>query len=298
MTASDVKAYINDLECLPTIPVVGQKITALSNKEDAAANELADLIGHDPALAALVIRGANLKTLGHPGQVRDIRQAILFLGVERIMTMSSCMNCLINAPATHATSDLKNLWIHFYDVALIASILSEYVSITSSDECFLSGLLHDMGRIIFYKMDLDRFNQIITTDDMLEQEEAIFGCTHAEAGAWFAEKSGLPPEIVTAARYHHHPALSREFKDVISIVSLAEALSRTFCPRIEDDGIWSNEHDAILLELGLDDFELDSIRGKLALAREGINGFFSKDTSRILRQTRAAFPGKANPLPS
>jgi putative nucleotidyltransferase with HDIG domain len=287
MIASDVKSFISDLESLSTIPAVAGKITALAKNENAATNDLAQLIGHDPALAELVIRGSNLSALGHSGQIRDIRQAILFLGVGRIKNMALGLK-VMDIPPTHPSFNVKNLWIHCYDVALIASILSEYVSITSDDECFLSGLLHDMGRIIFYKMDYRQFNRIVTTDDMLEQEQAIFGCTHAEAGAWFAEKSGLPSEIIAVARYHHHPSRAQEFRDTVSIVSLAEALSRSFDPRIEDDGLWKEEHDAILLELGINRFELSSVRSRLALAREGVNGYFKERMNAPLLSVKAA----------
>jgi putative nucleotidyltransferase with HDIG domain len=273
MTASDVKSYIHGLENLPTIPAVMGKIRALSNNGNATVNDLVQLIGHDPALAQQIIRAANSRALGHPGQIRDIRQAILFLGLERIKTMALGLEVMETLPA-HPSFDLNNLWIHCCDVALIGAVLSEYVSITSADECFLAALLHDMGRVIFYKMDDRQFNRIVTTEDMLEQEQDIFGCNHGEAGAWFAEKSGLPSEIVAAARYHHHPSLAEEFKDLVSIVSMAEALSRTFDPRIEDDGIWMDEHDAILLELGIDNLELSTVSAKLALARKGVDDFF------------------------
>ncbi len=52
---------------------------------------------------------------------------------------------------------------------MIASVISDHVNMTSPPECFLSGLLHDIGRIIFYKMDHNLFFKIPTTDDMLER---------------------------------------------------------------------------------------------------------------------------------
>jgi putative nucleotidyltransferase with HDIG domain len=273
MTATEVKTYINTLEGLSTIPFLAEKIKALNEKEAPAMKDLELLIGHDPALAEQVIRVANSSGMGHSGQVRDIRQAILFLGLERIKSIAATTPVLSNPPASQ-TFDLNNLWIHCHEVAFIASVLSDYISITSAEECFLAGLLHDMGRIIFCSLDKTQFYRILTTDDMLDRERELFGCTHAEAGAWFAEKAGLPPEIVAVARHHHQPSLAGEFKDIVSLVSLAEGLGRMLDPRIEEDGLWTREHDAILLELGIESQTLSSVGGKVALTRKETEQFF------------------------
>jgi HD-like signal output (HDOD) protein len=103
----------------------------------------------------------------------------------------------------------------------------------------------------------------------------IFGCTHAEAGAWFAEETGLPLEIILTTRYHHSPSQTKEFRDSVSIVSLAEALSRMISPRIEDDGLWTKEHDATLLELGIHDNQLAAVGRNLYGSKLEVERFFN-----------------------
>ena len=274
MSTSDAKEYIKNIEGLSTIPALVGKILSIVQKQDCSLEDLNNLIDHDQAMAERVIRAANSAFFGRSGQVRDIRQAIMFLGFERIKSIAVGMNVMTIFPH-HNAFNLKNLWIHSYEVALIASVISDFVSMTSPPECFLSGLLHDVGRIIFYKMDHDEFFKIPTTDEMLEKETELFGCTHAEAGAWFAETAALPPEIISTTRYHHRPSNAKEFRDSVSIVSLAEAMSRIYSPRIEDDGVWSLEHDALLLELGIESKELAVIGEKLYGARKEAETFFA-----------------------
>jgi putative nucleotidyltransferase with HDIG domain len=141
-------------------------------------------------------------------------------------------------------------------------------------EVFLCGLLHDIGRVILYRKDNDKFFEIGTSDDMFDKEIEMFGCTHAEAGAWYAEYAGMPEDIVLSIRHHHQPSKARGNKLGVSIVSIAEALSRRFSPKIEDDGIWTEEHDAILLELSLDEDELLPIGEKLGGLKREIEKFF------------------------
>jgi putative nucleotidyltransferase with HDIG domain len=251
--------------------------------ENATAKDLQEVISHDPALAERVLQVANSALLGHSGQFRDIRQAILFLGFDRIKAIAVGMNVLDLLPHHHAF-DFINLWIHCYEVAFIASEVSDLVTMTSPEECFLAGLLHDLGRILFCKIDQERFFRIGSTDEMFEKERKLFGCTHAEAGAWLAEAAGLPQEIVSVVQFHHRPSLAREYRDSVSIVSLSEALSRMFDPRLEDDGLWTQEHDALLLELGIDPGALTFVGKRLVLARKEAEAFFnppSVDTPNI-----------------
>lgn len=274
MNSSEVKGFIKNIEGLSTLPVMAGKILSLVQKQDCSLGELNGIVAHDQAMAERVIRAANSALFGHCGQVRDIRQAIMFLGFERIKSIAAAMSVMTIFPH-HQTFNIKNLWIHGYEVALIASVISAFVSMISPPECFLSGLLHDIGRIIFYKMDHDKFYKIPTTDEMLETEKDFFGCTHAEAGAWFAEEVGLPVEIILTIKDHHSPSQAREFRDSISIIALSEAMSRMYSPRIEDDGLWSLEHDALLLELGIESKELTVIGEKLFGARKEAENFFS-----------------------
>ncbi len=280
MTAAEVKSYVINLEGLSTLPVLSGKILSLVKDEKATANDLQEIISHDPALAERVIHAANSALLNHSGQLRDIRQAILLLGSDKIKTIAVGMTVLDLIPHRHSF-DLGNLWIHCYEVALIASEVSDYVTMTSPEECFLAGLLHDIGRILFCKIDQERFFQVVTTDGMLEKEQELFGCTHAEAGAWWAEAAGLPQEIIAVAGFHHHPSQAKAFRDSVSIVSLSEALSRMFDPRIEDDGLWTEEHNAILLELGLDNSQLTVIGQKSVLSRKETERFFNSETVQL-----------------
>jgi HD-like signal output (HDOD) protein len=274
MHASDVKNFIKSLDGLPTIPVLIGKILSICKNEDSSLEDLGRLIDHDQALAERVIRAANSAVFGYSGRVRDIRQAIMFLGFTRIKSIAMGMNVMEVFPPRNSFN-LKNLWIHSYEVALIASVLSDSVSMTTPRECFLSGLLHDIGRIIFYAIDHKQFSKIITTDGMLEKEREFFGCTHAEAGAWFAEEACLPLEIILTTRYHHSPSQTPEFRDSVSIISLAEALSRMVSPRIEDDGLWTKEHDATLLELGIDESELAVVGRNLYGSKLEVEKFFN-----------------------
>jgi HD-like signal output (HDOD) protein len=271
--SAEVKGFIKGLTELPTIPLLLGRIVSVVQDEDSSTRDLYKLISHDQALAEKVLRVANSAFFGHSGEIKDIGQAIMFLGFNKIKSIAIGMSVMDVFPA-HSAFDIKNLWVHGYEVALFAEALSEITPITSPRECFLAGLLHDIGRIIFHKMNFKDFLEIESSDDRLEKEKELFGCTHPEAGAWFAFESGLPPEIISAIQFHHKSSHSTLYKDSVSIVSLAEALCNRFSPKRENDSIWKAEHDVLLFEYSLTDDDIFSVGEKFCAAKPEIEQFF------------------------
>jgi len=273
MESTDVKRFIKGINGLSTIPALLGKIVSITQDERSSARDLHDLIAHDIALAASVLRVANSAFFGHSGEVKDIRQAMMFLGFNRIKSIAIGMTVMDEFTADNSL-DIKNLWIHGYEIALFAEAFSKGITMTSPEECFLAGLLHDIGRIIFCTMNPKAFVEIESVDDKLEKEKELFGCTHPEAGSWFAIESKLPPEIVSVIQFHHRPSNTTAYKDLVSVVSLAEALCSSFSPKRANDGKWGPEHDVLYLEYSLTDDTVFSVAERFSAAKIEIEHFF------------------------
>jgi HD-like signal output (HDOD) protein len=270
----EIRDFVNGIYRSRTIPSLLTKILAVVRDDNSSPQDLFRLISHDQILAERVIRVANSAIFGHSGKVRGLQHAVMFLGYERIRSIAMAMGVMDVFPGKNS-NDIQNLWVHGYEVAYISAVISDTIAMATPDESFLSGLLHDIGRLIFFEKDRDRYHRIGTGDDMLEKELELFGCTHPEAGGWYAENAGIPDEIVHAIRHHHHPAAADGNRLGVSVVAIAEGFARTLRPRLIDDGIWTPEHDAILLELSIGEETRQAIRHKLHGLEYDIRTFFS-----------------------
>ena len=274
-TEADVRRYIKGLHDLSTIPVLLGKILRTVQDENSSTEELHKLITFDQALAQRVLRMANSAAFGRSGQIRDLEQAILFLGFDRIRSIAIGMTVMNVIPAKGSFA-MENLWIHSYEVGFLASALTDLVPLTIPGECFLAGLLHDVGRVVFCGMDPLKFQTISPGSDLLDCERMLYGCTHADAGAWFVEEMGMPKDLAAITRFHHQPTLAKDQKDTTAVVALAEALCGRFSDRKEGDSIWTGEHDALLARHAITEEDIAMTGEKLVQARPDIEQVFAR----------------------
>ncbi|MGZ8920161.1 MAG: HDOD domain-containing protein, partial [Limisphaerales bacterium] len=79
------------------------------------------------------------------------------------------------------------------------------------DECFLAGLLHDIGELLLMANLPQEYEQVLTQARAKEipswqAELDHFGASHAELGAELMAIWNLPSTVVEALALHHHPS--------------------------------------------------------------------------------------------
>ncbi|MDY6967930.1 MAG: HDOD domain-containing protein, partial [Spirochaetota bacterium] len=114
-----------------------------------------------------------------------------------------------------------------------------------TDKVFLSGLLHDLGKIILLSTNSELSNWIsdITMNREIRTttiiEEISIGVSHSSIGELIADKWRMPEYLIESIKYHHSPLdASKEYKEVVYITYLANMLC----------GIEENRYDFLFLE--------------------------------------------------
>ena len=116
-------------------------------------------------------------------------------------------------------------------VATVSRLIATDCTYPDSEEAFITGLVHDVGKVVMDANLRDRYEKIIVSvynleaDSFVEAERMMFGFDHAEVGFLVARAWGLPPAIAESVRYHHDPASAVVDPQLCAIVSLANGLS-------------------------------------------------------------------------
>ena len=83
----DPKTFFRKHFALPALPEVVSKIQGLIQSDNASMKQVAELVSGEPALVAQVLKVVNSAYYGLPMEIKDVKSAIVFLGLNEIYRM-------------------------------------------------------------------------------------------------------------------------------------------------------------------------------------------------------------------
>lgn len=211
---------------LPPLPGPAMHVATLINDINSSAYKIAQAIGNDPVLATKVLRIANSPIYGYGRPITSLPMAVTTLGDSAIYQLIIS----ITASSIFTQKGVSNfvekmLWKHSLIVGLLAREISIAFGMQGSEEAFLCGLIHDIGKLLLFRYDQESYARILNTSleqEMLEQERNTYGYDHAQVGALVAHKWQLPSAICNAICFHHNPGQAEQAVLMTRIVDLAD----------------------------------------------------------------------------
>jgi putative nucleotidyltransferase with HDIG domain len=214
------------IDRLPVFPRAAREVVRIVANPEAGPREMEAVASLDPVLAGRLIQTANSAYYGTQQPIGSIFHAVSYIGTEtaRRVLLGAAIRGNFSSPQAH------RIWNHSLDVAQIAEMLAQHSSAKiAPSEAFLSGLIHDVGRLAFSIMPVafqDRFQRL--TDGgcpPVEVEMCLSGRCHGEMGAETLAQWKFPPDIVEAVRWHHRP--ERSSLPLGSLLYLAEFVTES-----------------------------------------------------------------------
>lgn len=196
---------------LPPMPFVATKVMQIVSDADATVSELQKVIQDDQALASRILKVANSALYARSRQITTITDAIVMLGFNNIRSLavaSATRNLYLKRGKVLGLKD-KLLWEHSVAAAIAGRIAAEHVAPKLSDEAFLWGLLHDIGKLVILQKlpnEFDRIVQAVYNDGrtFVDAEQEHLGFTHCEVGAMIVKKWRLSERFENAILNHHN----------------------------------------------------------------------------------------------
>jgi len=224
------QAIVNNIKSLPQFPENIMEIQRLLNDPEVDINTIARQLSTDPAFTADLFRIANSAQYMQSKRIDNIAEAVKMVGIRGIKNLlySSGTRQILGSDS----GEKKELWEHSYKTAFYAyNLVNKYKRNTLLlDFAYVSGILHDIGKIIFSTVHPDLLKKIQAFSAERKIPKSTFenlsaGMNHAGIGALIAEKWNFPEQLVAAIRYHHTPSAAPEdCRTLVECVYLADML--------------------------------------------------------------------------
>jgi len=218
-----VRACLARRQSLPTLPDTFEKLTRVSTDPNANLVDLAEIISRDPVLTANVLRAANSAYMGLRERVNDLSSAIFYLGMAEVKHIALSVGSFDVFKVKGVSSEfLKDVWRHSLTTALIGKQIARSARFNFADEAYLSGLLHDMGKLFFASFYTSAYGPLCAevatgNSDGLKLEQNVFGMTHLDAARDLCEHWRLPPYASQVAVNHHDPSQATADASTLSL---------------------------------------------------------------------------------
>jgi putative nucleotidyltransferase with HDIG domain len=191
---------------LPMLPDQALRGMQMASDPDLTVTKLAGLVSKDPVLATRVLGLANSAMYGAMTPLRSVQDAVVRLGVAcvRNVVVTVSLHAQMTAPDLYGAEGPRFM-DHALGTAYLARLVAE-VADEDVEEAFLTGLLHDIGKLVVHKTAHQRRKQGLTITD--EELGAAVASTHAACGALALHFWKLPDETLDAVRHHHDYGLA------------------------------------------------------------------------------------------
>lgn len=194
---------------LKPFPIVAQRVMTLLADPDTRVVKVKKAIEQDPALTARLLRVANSALYSPSVACRSVEDAVMRLGSRTVSEIVASLAILgMFADAKHGFgAAFRN---HCVGVAAVARVLGTEWRYKGVDHVFLSGLMHDIGKLLAMQVGEIRYEALepraVTTPDQVHMHERAFaGYDHAVLGAHVLERWKLPDDISKVVALHHQP---------------------------------------------------------------------------------------------
>lgn len=189
---------------LPTLAPVAMRLVQLADDDRATMQDIADTIGHDPGLAAQLLRVANSAVYAPVHPTTSLTRAATVLGVRMIKLLSLTFS-VVSAPKSADPMQMLT-WRHMLATSALARSIAATFQPRLVEECFVAGLLGAVGRAAMIELPAYR-SASQQAGGVLDAaaERAVVGCTSAAVSAHLMDSWGLPRVLVVSVTHRDDP---------------------------------------------------------------------------------------------
>jgi HD-like signal output (HDOD) protein len=210
-----VAAKIERLDVkLPEVPSLVFELNEIIADPMSSSGAIGQVVNKSPSLAATLLRIVNSAFYGFRSKIDSISRAVTLIGSKEVSNLAlgiTIMETFRGIPKE--IMDVASFLEHNLACGVVARILAAHSNMAHSEQLFVSGMLHDIGRLVLCNYFPEVFQQTLAEASasgrpLLKAEQAVLGCSHALLGKKLLNKWKLPLALENDVFYHHQPSSS------------------------------------------------------------------------------------------
>ena len=269
--------------------MISTQILRLFRDENINLRQVEELVEKDPPLAAKILKIVNSSFYGLLNKISTIEHAIIILGLNEIRSVAIGFAIQSHFKSHSNSFEPARFWKHSIICSQIAKYLAKYFNVVDDGTYFLSGLIHDIGKLVidqYFQEDFKTIIQYIAKNQCTfsKAEKEILGVTHYQIAAKLLRQWNFPEKVIMQVFYHHAPWHDKNFTTESAILYLSNILTKIngFTCSSEEKPISSTDvmKPSILEFLNKTGLDIDqeSYKNLLVLIREHI----AAETNNVL----------------
>ncbi len=269
-TIAIIRTYISKM---PSLPIAWSKIQEISRDPKATPADLNQVISLDPVLMGRVMKLINSAYYGLNTQITSLVRAIIMLGVNTVknLALSTAVLGGLTSKNSFQALNAEGFWRHSLCVGVAAKYLAtkRRKDPKQLEEYFVSGLLHDIGKIPLNNKLSTEYVQALSTSDkehlpLYLTEERAMDVNHCEVGKLIVNNWNLGTAMEDVVFFHHfleqYPGDNR---DVLLTVSAANYFANSFQIGFSGDRYPENLPQSVFDELKITRDDFDDLENKV-----------------------------------
>ncbi|UZP67906.1 HDOD domain-containing protein [Desulfovibrio mangrovi] len=229
----DVQTLLRDDVKLGSLPSVFHKLVEVVNDSRSSATDVAEVIANDTDLVARLLRVVNSPFYGMTAKVDTISRAVTVVGSNQLVSLAMGISIVASFKGIpeHLVS-MRDFWEHSIACGMAARILASYRRMPNTERFFVAGMLHDIGRLIMFKIAPDHsthlFHTAYSEHRIVQQcEKEVMGFTHDRLGGLLLKAWRCPVSLEKNVRYHHLPGMAPTVPEA-AIMCVADVVANAF----------------------------------------------------------------------
>jgi len=237
LSSEGLKELISQIKNLPSVPGIYVQLLEELKSPEPSIPRAAELISRDVAMTAKILHLANSAFFAFRVRVTTPTRAVTLLGLRITKDLALSAQVFSEFDTSKIPGfDIHRVVAHSTATAAYAKAIAaaEGRDRQTLDDAFLSGMLHDVGRLVLADRLPERYGAVLElvreqSVPLVQAERDLLGATHGEVGAYLLGLWGLPDPIVETVAYHHRPLESdNEHFGPLAAVHIADAVERHF----------------------------------------------------------------------